>query len=148
MSGLPSSRKLLISKILFIYTTYLRINVVVTSVLSEQSNQSGGIHLHLLLKLAMHNKSTYHLVQEANQCIWKLERNEAAQAYLNSIDILIIEELELINSELYSTVELVLQHTMNNDLKAGNKLIISNGDPHQLLNINGSSFWLSNHFIF
>ena len=26
--------------------------------------------------------------------------------------------------------------------------MISNGDPHQLMNITGSSFWLSNHFTF
>jgi len=86
--------------------------------------------LHLLLKLAVYNKSTYHPVQEANQCIWKLERNEAAQAYLSSIDILIIEELGLINSELCIIVELVLQNVMSNDLKAGEKLIISNGESY------------------
>jgi len=59
---------------------------------------------------------------------------------LHSIDILIIEELGLINSELYLLVELVLQYTMSNDLKAGNRLVISNSNPHQMLNTNRSSF--------
>ena len=49
---------------------------------------------------------------------------------------------------MYSTIELVLQIVIDNDLKAGGKLVICNGNPHQLMNITGSSFWHSNHLAF
>ena len=37
---------------------------------------------------------------------------------------------------------------IENDLKASGKLVISNRDLYQLMNIIGSSFLLSNHFTF
>ena len=122
--------------------------MVFTSVLSEQSNKSGGTHLHLIFKLGVHTKSTCHTLKEANQCIHQLTTNDIALAYLYSIGVLMIEDTSLLNSELYSTLEIVLQHVMKNDLKVGGMLIISNGNPFQLININGSSFWLSNNFHF
>ena len=125
---------------LFLYASSLGLNAVVTSVPSEQSNQSGGTHFHLLFKMSVNEKMNYHPLLEANQCIYRLTRNDASLAYLYDIDVLIIEEVGLVNSELYSTIELVLQHVMDNDLKAGGKLVISSGDPHQLMNITGSSF--------
>ena len=148
ITGPPGAGKSLISKLLFICGSCLGLNAAVTSMPSEQSNQSGGTHFHLLLKMIINDKMDYHPTQEANQCICTLTRNEASLACLYDIDILVIEEIGLVNSEFYSTIELVLQHVMDNDLKASGKLTISNGDPHQLMNIGGSSFWLSNHFTF
>ena len=49
---------------------------------------------------------------------------------------------------MYSTIELVLQHVMDDDLKAGGKLVISNRNPHQLMNTTESKFWLYNHLAF
>ena len=148
LAGPPGSSKLIVSKVLFIYALCLGLNIIVTSIPSDQSSILEGTHLHLLFKLAIHTKSIYHPLQEANLCIHKLTRNNAALAYLHSIDVLMIEEIGLLNSELYSTIEIVLQHIIKNDLKAGGMLIISNGNLFQLMNITSLSFWLSNHFIF
>ena len=84
----------------------------------------------------------------ANQSIYALTRNKSSLACLHDIHVLIIEEIGLLNSEMYSTNELVLQHLMDNDFKACGKLVTSNGDSHQLMNIKGLSFWLSNHLAF
>ena len=69
-------------------------------------------------------------MQEANKCIYDLSRNEASLVYLFDINALITEEIALVNSELYSTIELVLQYAMESDLKAGGKLVISNRDSY------------------
>ena len=37
---------------------------------------------------------------------------------------------------------------IENDLKVGRKLVISNRDPHQLIGTTGLSFWLSNMLCF
>ena len=47
-----------------------------------------------------------------------------------------------------STIKLVLQYTMHNDLKSGRKLVVRNGVPHKLMNMAGSSFYPSNHLDF
>ena len=105
--------------------------------------------MHLLLKITMNEKKmTCHPILKVNQCICDLTRNEDSLAYLHDVDVLIIEEIGVLHSEMCLTIELVLQHVMDNDLKAGGKLVISNGDPHQLMNTTGSRFWLSNHLAF
>ena len=106
------------------------------------------MHLHLLCKLQVNNKASYHPLQEANEATCNLNKNDAALAYLFSLDIIIIEEIGLLNSELYSTLEIISQHIMDNNNRSGGKLILCNGDPFQLTNISGSSFWLSNHLLF
>ena len=57
-------------------------------------------------------------------------RNNASLACICSIDILIIKEVGLVNSELHSTIKLVLQYVIENNVKVRRKLVISNGDPY------------------
>ena len=108
----------------------LRLNAIVTSVPSKQSNQSGGTYFYLLLKITINERLNYYLILEANQYIYNLIRNDTSLAYLYTIDVLIIEEVGLVNSKLHSTIKLVLQHVMENNMKVGRKLVISNGDPY------------------
>ena len=108
LAGPPGSGKSLLSKTLFIHAMSLGLNAAITSVPSEKSNHSGGTHFHLLFKMSVNEKVTYHPMQEANKCICGLNRNEASLGYLFDIDVLIIEEIGLVNSELHSTIELVL----------------------------------------
>jgi len=146
--GPPGFGKLLLSKSLLVYASSLGLNATVTSVHSEQSNQSRGTHFHLLLKMTVNKRLNYYLMLEANQFICDLSRNNVSLAYLYTIDVLIIKEVGLLNSESHSTIELVLQHVIENDVKADIKLVINNKDPYQLMNITESSFWLSNYFVF
>ena len=140
LCGPPGSVKSLLLKILCLYATCLGLNCTITSVPTDQSNISGGTHLHLLYKLSANNKTSYHPLQEANEAIHNLNKNDAALAYLFSLDIIIIEEIGLLNSELYSTLEIISQYIMDNNNRSGGKLILCNGDPFQLTNISGSSF--------
>ena len=77
---------------------------------------------------------------EANQCICG-SRNEASLACLHDIDVMIIEEIGLLNWEMCLTIELVLQYVIDNDFKDSGKLVISNGDPHELMNTTWLSFF-------
>ena len=105
--------------------------------------------MHLLLKITMNEKKmTCHPILKVNQCICDLTRNEDSLAYLHDVDVLIIEEIGVLHSEMCSTIELVLQHVMDNDSKAGERLVISNRNPHQLKNTTKSKFWLYNHLAF
>ena len=97
MLGPPGARKVLVSKMLLIYSSSLGLNAAITLMPSEKSNQSGGAHLHLLFKMNVNEKITFHPILEANQCICDLTRNEASLDHLHGIDVLIIDEIRLLN---------------------------------------------------
>ena len=58
------------------------------------------------------------------------------------------QELGLISSQNYSIMDHVMKYLLNNDLSIGGKLVIADGDPHQLSPITGDLIWMSSHLLF
>ena len=80
--------------------------------------------------MSENEKLNHHSIIEANQCAHDLLRNNASLACLHSSNILIIKKVGLVYSKWHSAIEFVLQDVMENDMKLGRKLIISNKDPY------------------
>ena len=146
--GPPGSGKTLITQLLGIFAVSQGLNVLSTSLAAEQSRMSGGVHMHVLFHIRA-NKTRYsHPLHAASDCIRNLSKNELSCILLKQADIIFFEELGVVSAELYSVPDTAMKHLMNNDMKMGGKLVISNGDPFQLQAINGRSMWLSTHFLF
>ena len=58
------------------------------------------------------------------------------------------QELGLISSEIYYISDNSMKHLIKNDLSMGGKLVLADGDPHQLSPVTGSLIWISNHIFF
>ena len=52
------------------------------------------------------------------------------------------------SSEIYSMIDNAMKYLINNDLSMGGKLVLADGDPHQLSPVTGSLIWMSNHILF
>ena len=83
-----------------------------------------------------------------SDCIKSLMKTEVSPALLAQCDGIVFEGSGLILSQLCTIPDQAMKHPMNNALKMGVKLVISNWDPFQLQAIKLDSIWLSTHIIF
>ena len=139
--GRPGSGKTLVCTMLFMRAIAKGLNGSITCLSGERAQQLGGEHVHKMFKFRVNrSKVPEHM---ASQSINALLRDVTRFTDLERLEVLFIDEVGQLNSELLCAMEIVLQHVRDNKLPMGGVFTIMSGDPKQLKPPDGSLVWLS-----
>ena len=116
-----------------------------TSLASRRAAQLGGEHLHRLFCISVKKLPATELAKEAFS---KLENDLKRKMFLEQLQVLIVEEVSLIQAELWATIDLLLQFIKGNELPFGGVLVIANGDCCQCPNVSGYDVFQSCSLLF
>ena len=114
----------------------------ITSVASRRSVLVGE-HIHRLFEIPVKNIPARNLAKEA----FGTHKNDLKKYFLEGLQVL-IEEVSLIQAELWATIDMVLQMMKTTDQQFSGALITTNGDCCQLLNVPGKDIFQSSGLIF
>ena len=145
IAGAPGSGKSFLELYLALYSLTKGLNCCITAVMSKRAIQLGGIHLHKLFCLPGHNKFT--LYRLAEMAIISLQTKGDKFFLLKILDILFIDEIGQVSSELLGTLDIILRKIRMNDIFFGGLLIISTLDHKQLPPVRGKPFLTSSHIL-
>ena len=139
--GRPGSGKTLLCTMLFMQAIAKGLNCSITCLSGERAQELGGEHIHKMFKFRVNKDVLPDLM--ASQSITSLLKDVTRFTDLERLDVLFIDEIGQVNSQLLSAMEIVLQNIRDNRLPMGGVLTIMTGDPKQLKPPDGSLIWLS-----
>ena len=145
VAGAPGTGKSHVCGMALAYAVCNGLVCFITSLAARRSAQLGGEHLHRLFAIPLKKIPACDLAKEA---LGRLENDIKRRYFLEQLQVLIVEEISLIQAELWATIDLVLQMLKQNELPFGGILIIANGDCCQLPNVEGTDIFLSSNLIF
>jgi len=116
-----------------------------TAYMSERAQELGGEHLHKLFCLPGRDPSSP--ARLAELALVNLYRNPTQLLYLRQLQVLCIDELGQIPSEMLAALDIILRRIRNSSTPFGGLLIISTMDPLQLHPVRGRPPLLSPHFL-
>ena len=117
----------------------------VTSLASRRAEQLHGEHAHRLFKISTKNLDVESLASEA---VLKLNHDHKRRTLLLNLQVLIVEEISLLNAELWCTMDLILRKIKENEEPFGGVFVVANGDCCQLPNISGLNIFEAFSFLF
>ena len=118
---------------------------VTTAMMSRRSVFLGGKHIHLLFGIPIEkNLSSQRMAEIA---ITKILRDPKKLNLLRKIDVLFIDEIGQLSSELLAVIEIILRRIRDNNIFMGGAIIISTIDHTQLQPVQGRPFLTSSHVI-
>ena len=127
------------------------LNCIITSLAAERSASLNGKHINALIPFPVDKSATCDLL--AKVALSRLQRDPTRSRYLECLDVLFIEEISMISSELWAAMDHVLQVICSNYVPFAGKLVIATGDFFQLpppsgTSLIGSSFPITTfHFL-
>ena len=139
--GRPGSGKTLVCTMLFMEAIARGLNCSITCLSGERAQQLGGEHVHKMFKFRVNKAQVPEHM--ASQSINSLLRDVTRFTDLERLEVLFIDEVGQLNTEILCAMEIVLQHVRNNRLPMGGIFTIMSGDPKQLKPPDGSLVWLS-----
>ena len=139
--GRPGSGKTLICTMIYLEAVAKGLNCAITCLSGERAQQLGGEHVHKLFKFRVNKFQNPELM--ASQSLKSLLKDVTRFTELERLDVLFIDEVGQLNSELMIAMEIVLQTVRDNKLPMGGVFTILTGDPKQLRPPQGSLTWLS-----
>ena len=113
------------------------LHCMITSLAAERSASLNGKHINALIPFPVDAGSTCESL--ARVALSRLQREPMRSRYLQSLNIIFLEEISMISSELWAAIDQVLQTLCSNFVPFGGKLIIATGDFFQLPPPSGSS---------
>ena len=113
------------------------LNCMITSLAAERSASVNGKHINALIPFPVEVSSTCDSL--AKKALSNLQRDPTRSRYLEALDVLFIEEISMISSELWAAIDHVLQTICSNYVPFAGKLVIATGDFYQLPPPSGSS---------
>ena len=140
IAGSPGSGKSFLLNYVGIYAMSKGLNVVVTSLMARRSIHLGGIHLHKLFFLPVKSMDIHKMAESS---LRSLLQNPVSLSILKMIDIILLDEVGQISSELLSCLDLILRKIRSNNIFLGGILFICTLDHKQLQPINGRPFLTS-----
>ena len=108
ITGAPGSRKTYLTNIIALYAISLGLNIGITASMSQQAVQIGGVHIHKLFEIQVNKELYLHLLAE--NAISNLLRKPERLYILKSLNILIIDEIGQVSSELLALLNMILQY--------------------------------------
>ena len=120
------------------------LNSMITSLAAERSASLNGKHINALIPFPVEVASTCESL--ARNALSRLQRDPVRSRYLENLDVLFVEEVSMISSELWAAIDHVLQTICSNYVPFEGKLIIASGDFFQLPSPSGSSL-ISSSFV-
>jgi len=144
--GKPGSGKSHVSSIVLLFAMHNGLNCYITSLAARRSSHFNCEHIHRLFCIGTNSKDDASTAAE--KALKKISTKPVKRAILLSLDVLLIEEIGLISSELLTTLDIILQQVRDSPKFFGGVLLIANGDTNQLPTITGSDIFLSPALLF
>ena len=113
------------------------LNCMVTSLAAERSASVNGKHINALFPFPVEVSSTCESL--ARNALSRLQRDAVRSRYLQCLDVLFVEEISMISSEMWAAIDHVLQTVCSNYVPFAGKLVVATGDFFQLPPPTGSS---------
>ena len=95
---------------------------MVTALMDQRDVHLGGIHLHKLFYLPVNKRLTVHSL--ADVAIQSLFHHPIALSILQMVDVILLDEVGQISSELLSSLDIILRKIRNNNIFLGGLLFI------------------------
>ena len=143
--GKPGAGKSYVSGICLLFGLINGLNCYITSLASRRAAIFNCEHIHKLFCICVNKHDVANTVDKA---LKKLKNKPNYCALLLNIDVLLIEEVGVISSELLCVIDMILKDLKNNSSSFGGVFVICNGDTNQLPNIDGSNVFLSPLLLF
>ena len=145
ITGAPGSGKTYLMNYITLYGLSRGLNVGITASMAQRSVQIGGTHLHKLFSIPVNKKLTLHVLAES--AIAALLRNPTKLQVLKQLNLLFIDEIGQISTEMLALLDKILQNIRGNHIFMGGLLIICTLDHKQLQPVSGRPFLISAHII-
>jgi DNA replication protein DnaC len=139
--GPPGTGKTFVMSSLILQTMALGLWCCVAALMAERLLVLGGIYLHKLFEIPVHESATPHRMAEL--ALLRLYKNPLALYILQTIDVLFVDELGQLPAQLMSVLDIILRRIRNSNQYMGGVLLISTMDPQQLRPMNGLPAMLS-----
>ena len=117
----------------------------VTSLASRRAEQLSGEYLHRFVKISTRKLDPQSL---ASETLIKLNRDHKRRFLLSNLKVLVVEEISLINAELWCAMDLILRQLKDCEDSFGGVFVTANSDCCQLPNISGLNIFESFSFLF
>ena len=113
----------------------------ITALQSSRAQKIGGLHLHQMFCLDV--KKNMNPYNSAFQAIARLDRNPTKKNWLQSVNILFIDELGQVSCELLCLLDIILRSIRQSTTYLGGVLLICTMDHKQLCPINETPVLIS-----
>ena len=143
--GPPGSGKSYLCSVALAYALFNGMVCYMTSLAARRSNQLGGEHVHKLFHIPCKEVSASMLAEEA---LVRLSNDVKRKNFLERIQFLVIEEVSVLNGEIWAAVDLILQKLKDNYDAFGGIHILANGDCCQLPTVSGTDIFTSSSLVF
>ena len=127
-----------------VYCLSKTLKTVVTSFTAERARLLGGHHLHLLFSLPIEDPSTHILNSQstADAACLVLAGQPEKMVFLQKMQVLMIEEISMINTHLFASIDNILRFVRSSNKPFGGVLLIASGDHRQLPPVQGTDIFL------
>ena len=109
--GSPGSGKSFLLNYIALYAMSKGLKIAITSLMAQRSVHLGGIHLHKLFHLPVKRSVTLHNLDES--AIQALFHHPVTLKILKMIDILFLDEIGQISSEMITCLDIILRRIRN-----------------------------------
>ena len=103
---------------------------MVTSLSSERAIQFSGMHIHDLFALPVSDRLIVDEIVE--KALQKIDFDFVKQTILKRLDVIYFEEIGMVSSEEFASIDLILQKVRENYQPFEGVLVFATGDPKQL----------------
>ena len=130
IAGAPGTGKTFIMLRALSYAICQGLNCMVTSLAAERSAALAGKHLNALIPFPVEKNGTVNSLSRL--ALSSLQKSPDKSRLLQNLDVLFVEEISMISSELWAATDHVFQIICSNYVPFAGKLIIATGDFFQL----------------
>ena len=130
IAGAPGTGKTFIMLRALSYAICQGLNCMVTSLAAERSAALAGKHLNALIPFPVEKNGTVNSLSRL--ALSTLQKSPDKSRLLQNLDVLFVEEISMISSELWAATDYVFQIICSNYVPFAGKLIIATGDFFQL----------------
>ena len=139
--GKPGTGKSTITLVASCYAMCKGLCCMITTLAGEKAAQFGGMHLHRLIPIPV--KTSLPVMKQVESTVQRLYHDPLRLTFLKRLDVLVIEEVGMLNSEQWSVLDHTLRFVNNSNVPMGGILVFGNGDPKQLRPPSGPLLWIS-----
>ena len=141
IAGSPGSGKSFLLNYTAIYAMTKGLKVAITALMAQRAVHLGGLHIHKLFYLPVSRHMNLHKMAEGS--LLSLVQNPVALNILKMVDVLFLDEVGQISSEMLSCLDMILRRVRSNNIFLGGILFICTLDHKQLQPIEGRPFLVS-----
>ena len=139
--GFPGSGKTFVELYMALYAISKGLRICMSSVMCKRSISLGGTHIHLLFGLTVTKNTTIN--RNVELALINLLNNNEKLLFLRTLNVLFLDEIGQISTELLCIMDIILRRIRDNDIFMGGILVIGTLDHKQLPPVQGHPFLTS-----